>query len=335
MTLDEHFLRADAWPLLLAGPALFALLVWLGGLHARATERVLGVRVAQAISERARPVRRAQRALFATGISLALVALLGPTWGDARAAGGRRGVDVVVCLDVSRSMLAQDHEPTRLSLAQRAIAELSDVAGGDRLALVLFAGDAVLSVPLTHDSESLVRLASEASPLSVERGGTDLGAALDVALGALAGTSGEHETIVLLTDGDDVEARGLAAAGRAAARGITVHCIGYGSRLGSKIAVDGKNGAAFIRDGAGKDVVSALDEIALGRISEATGGVFRAAVDQKQPLIAVYEEEVVPMARKAFEEDEQKQRKDRFQWPLAAAFGLLLMVQCLTERRAA
>ena len=128
-----------------------------------------------------------------------------------------RGVDILVCLDVSRSMLAQDLQPSRLARAQEEIRALAARTESDRVGLVLFAGDARLAVPLTRDKDSFASLASRASPLSVERGGSDVGAALDTALGALTGA---HEVILLLTDGEDLEARGLQAARRCRDRGI-------------------------------------------------------------------------------------------------------------------
>jgi len=333
VTAGDLFLRSGAWPALLAAPVLLVVLVGLGRARARAAKHLIGEHVTSLADGSSTRRRAVKRILFATAILLVLTALLGPTWGNALAAGGRRGVDIVVCLDVSRSMLARDQAPTRLAAAQRAIAELAERARGDRLALVVFAGEAALSVPLTHDGASLVRLAGAASPLSIERGGTDLGAALDTALAALSGMSGEHEAIFLLTDGDDADGRGLAAAGRCAARGIDVHCVGFGSRLGSKIALEGDGGATFLRDAAGDHGVSAMDSDALRRIAEATGSAFRAAVDDSATVVGVYTDEVVPMARKAFEQDEKKERENRFQWPLAAALCLLLLDQSVSERR--
>jgi len=327
-------LHPAAWPLLLAAPFVFLVLLALGRARARAAESLVGTHVTLLASGRSERRRAVKRGLFGAALLCGLGALLGPTWGNAAAAEGRRGVDIVVCLDVSRSMLARDQAPTRLAAAQEAIADLARRAGGDRLALVLFAGDAVLSVPLTTDVQSFVQLVDAAGPLSVEAGGTDLGAALETAVSALDGASGEHEVIVVVTDGEDVAERGLRVAGRCAARGIAVHCVGYGSRLGSKIAVAGEGGAeSFVRDSAGNAVVSVLDEAGLLRIADATGGVFRAALEHEAPLASVYEDQIVPMARKAFEDDEHEQRENRFQWPLAAAFALLLLEQCIAERR--
>jgi Ca-activated chloride channel family protein len=330
---SDAFLHSGAWWLLLAAPVVFGLLLWLGRLRARAGEALIGDHVLSLALGRSEKRRSLKRAAFALATLLGLAALLGPAWGNAMAAQGQRGVDLVVCLDVSRSMLARDQSPSRLAAAQDQIAALADRAGGDRMALVLFAGDAELAVPLTRDVASLVQIADESGPLSILRGGTDLGAALDVALTALGDATGEHEAILVLTDGEDVEERGLEVAGRAAARGIAVHCVGVGSRLGSKIAVDDGNGETFVRDAVGNEVVSVMDEVGLGRVAEATGGVFRAAVDAPASLVAVYEDEIVPMARKAFEEEERNERENRYQWPLAAALGLLLFDLALPDRR--
>jgi len=234
VSAGDVFLHPSATWLLLAGPLLFGVLLWLGRRRARAAAALMIAPAAAQAVARSERRRALDRGVFSIAVLLALGALAGPTWGNAVADGGQRGVDVVVCLDVSRSMLARDQAPSRLAAAQDAIAALADRAGGDRLALVLFAGDAALTVPLTSDSGSLVQIADASGPLSIPRGGTDLGAALEAALAAIDGASGEHEVILLLTDGEDVQQRGLDVAGRCAARDIAVHCVGYGSRLGRR-----------------------------------------------------------------------------------------------------
>src|SRR5690606_31230418 len=148
-------------------------------------------------------LRRTRGALLAGALLFAAVALLDPRFGEGPRELEQRGIDVVVCLDVSRSMRARDLQPDRLEHAQAGLERLVQASRGDRFALVLFAGEARLAVPLTRAAESFRDRVRRAEPLDVAVPGTDLGAALEVALAALGEPSGEHEAVLLLSDGED------------------------------------------------------------------------------------------------------------------------------------
>ncbi|MBW2415609.1 MAG: VWA domain-containing protein [Deltaproteobacteria bacterium] len=326
-------LRPEALPFLLLAPLVWLSLWALDRARRRRFARVVGPRAPALAADLSRGRRRLQRVLFATALLLALLALLQPVWGDVTREVEQRGVDILVCLDVSQSMLARDLAPSRLERARREIAALAARATGDRLGLVVFAGEARLAVPLTRDRESFQELIGLADPLSVERGGTDLGAALATALEALKGQTGEHEVVLLLTDGEDLEGRGLRVSNRCRERNVTVHTIGFGSALGAKIPIAGEGGEAFLRDRSGTDVVSKLDASTLRRIAEATGGGFRDAHARPHALPELYEQRILPMARKSFERDERRAKENRFQWPLLAAFLLWILDPCLGDRR--
>jgi Ca-activated chloride channel family protein len=322
----ELFLRPELAPLLLLAPVAWLVMLRMDRAHARHRRALFGVRATVlAPAPRARrPGLR--RALAATALLAALVALLQPAWGERPQASAQRGVDLLVCLDVSRSMRAQDLEPDRLEAAKRELTLLAERARGDRLGLVLFAGEARLAVPLTQDLGSFVQLLAQADPLSVERGGTDLGAALDAALRAFEGASGEHEAVLLVTDGEDHAGRGLMAAEALRARGIAVHCAGVGTSRGARVPVEG----GFLVGPDGQDVVTALDPASLGRIAAATGGSYTPL--RPRALVDLYEQRVLPMARKAFDAEQRRERENRFQWPLAAAFLLWILELCWVGR---
>ena len=320
-------LWTGAWPLLLAVPVV-ALGLWAHDRRrARRRAQVLGprARLLADFSDRRRLVRRS---FFLMALLFAMVAALQPAWGAGARDVERRGVDMVICLDVSRSMLARDIAPSRLKHAKREIRALARHAGGDRIGLVLFAGEARLAVPITHDLASLSELAALATPLSVQRGGTDLGAALKVALDALAGRTGEHEVIVLLTDGDDLAGRGLAVARTCRQRNITIHCAGFGTALGAKIPLEE---GGFVTDRAGHEVVARLDPTRLKQIAETTGGDYIEA--DRDILIDLHERRIRTMARQSFEQDVRRARPNRFQWPLLAAFMLWIAFLCVGDRR--
>jgi Ca-activated chloride channel family protein len=319
VAVSELLLYPEALPLLALVPAVAVLLWLLDRRRARALRRAVGGRTP--LLATVRPGRRrTRRLLFSGALLLALLAAMQPAWGEATRRAERRGSDIVVCLDVSRSMLAGDVAPSRLGRAQEEIRALAERGVGDRFALVAFAGEARLLVPLTRDGASFAGIADLAGPLSVARGGTDLGAALDLSLDALKGGG----VVLLLTDGEDHEGRGLRAARRARERGVTVHCVGYGTALGAKIPVDG----GFLTDRAGNEVVSALDPATLRRLAAAGGGAYADA-----DLAGLYERRVRPAARKAFLSEEKRARENRFQWPLLGAFLLWILDLCVGESR--
>jgi Ca-activated chloride channel family protein len=313
-------------PLLLLAPLAAAALVAAERARSARLLRVAGAREHRALAA-ARPWVRPM--LAAGGLLCAVAALLRPAWGASAESVEQRGADVVVCLDVSRSMLAQDQAPSRLDAAKLEIRELAERARGDRLALVLFAGEARLAVPLTADLGTFAEIAAQSDTLSVARGGTDLGAALDAAARALRGRSGEGAAVVLMTDGEDAGGRGLRAAAAFRERGVAVHCVGLGTARGAKIAV---GDAAFLRDRDGREVVSSLDEASLRRIADGTGGTFVRSAESAHALASLHDGPIAALARTSYSSDEDHGLTPRFQWPLLAAFLLLLVHLWLAPR---
>jgi Ca-activated chloride channel family protein len=326
-------------------PAVPLLVWWLARRERRRAQRlarVAGARVARLAAEVDARRRRAQRLAFGAGLACLVLACMQPRWGAVVDETIEPGVDVIVCLDVSRSMLARDVAPSRLLRAQSEIEALAARARGDRFGLVAFAGEARLVVPLTRDAETFAQLARATDPVAVRIGGTDLGQAIDVAVAALAAGRGRGEgdaldgAIVLLTDGEDFGGGGRAAAQRAAERGVRVHCVGFGSALGSKITVDGADGREeFLRARGGDEVVSALDARGLRAIAAAGGGVFADAGERADALVAVHEGRVVPQARAAVRRAAGEQKRNRHRVPLALALALLLCELALSDRRRA
>ena len=321
MTAGEVFLRPEALLLALAAP-LFALVVRrIDARRRRRTEEILGPRaerLAPQVAKSSRPF------VGATAILLTAGALAQPVWGEGPERIAPRGADVVVCLDVSRSMLAQDEAPTRRARAQREIRELAERAQGDRMGLVVFAGEARLLVPLTRDLASFSALAAQADPTAVGRGGTDLGGALTAALRALPEGSEVPGTVLLLTDGEDLAGTGLRAAADLRERGVVVHCVALGSAAGAKIAVG--DGGAFLRAPGGDDVLSSMDPAGLRRIAAATGGEFVEAAAATSALAGLHERRIAPLARGLRREEERRESVQRFQGPLLGAFLLWVLV---------
>jgi Ca-activated chloride channel family protein len=319
VTASELFARPGALPLLLLAPLLWLALELLDRARARRLAAAAGPRARALTPDLGRGRRRLRRALAAAGLAPALTP----------------GLDLVVCLDVSRSMLARDVPPSRLLRARQELLALARRARGDRLALVAFAGEARLVVPLTQDLDSFAELAVQADPLSVRKGGTDLGAALDAALQAFPAGSRGPEAVVLVTDGEDLAGGGRRAAGRCRERGVPVHCVGFGSPLGSKIALAGDEGESYLKDRAGREVVSALDAPGLRAIAAATGGEVVDGGARPLSLVELYERHVLPRARRTTGAGPGRERQNRYQWPLLAALLLWLVELGLGDRRLA
>jgi Ca-activated chloride channel family protein len=186
----------------------------------------------------------------------------------------------------------------------------------------VFAGEARLLVPLTRDRASLAALVGQADPLAVARGGSSLGPALQLAAGALASVDASGAAVLLLTDGDDADGTGARAAAALHARGIAVHCVGYGTARGAKIPVDGGGGGeTYLRDRDGREVVTALDAEVLRTIARTTGGAYAEAGG----VAGLYEREILPIGRAAVRDAARRERANRFRWPLAGAFFLWIL----------
>ncbi len=305
-------------------PAVWRLLVARARGAERRSAEVFGERAAQLSDYDPRAVRR-RAAFFGAAVFFAVLALAEPRFGSAARTSEPRGADVVVCLDVSFSMLAGDASPNRLAAAKAAIRALTERAAGDRTALVIFAGEAVLASPLTQDGAAFGAILDAIDPYGVTKGGTDLGAAISTALGALAAGDGDHAAIVLVSDGEDLEQSGRLAAASCRDRGVALHTVAVGSPRGAKILVPRSDGAPeTLRDAEGRDVVSTPDRDGLKAIAAATGGSFADLESGPAAAVALYDERIRPVARAAFAEGRARERSPRFQWPLGLAIVLFL-----------
>lgn len=311
--------RGFLWPWLLLLPVVWALLWALFDRTARAMRRY----GAQPTSRVASPLLRSLRITLLLG--LGLVCWMDPRLGDEPVTVERRGLDLIVCLDTSRSMLARDMEPTRLERARQDVqAVLPLLQGGDRVGLVVFAGDARLWVPLTHDMDSFRGLLDEVDTDVVKAGGTDLQKALRKALELTDEKQAATTAVLLLTDGEDLGGAGQQAANELAARNIVVYSVGYGSARGSKITVDEGGAEAFLKDRDGKEVVSKMDGESLGALARVTGGEFVSAEAMALPLNEIYRKRLLPMQKRSYDAGVETGKQARYQWVLLPLLTLLL-----------
>lgn len=271
----------------------------------------------------------------------ALAAIAQPRWGVEEDAVRQRGVDLLVCLDVSRSMLARDVTPDRLGRARAELQDLIQQLGADRIGLILVAGEAQRAAPLTADHASFLALLELASPQSVRQGGTNLASALEKARLLLSAAPTAQRNVLLITDGEDRIGLALEEAERCAEEEIVVHTFAIGSEAGSKITIATADGReSFLKDEAGVEVVSKLKLVSLQKISAATGGEVirlqqgKEGQEEVGALQSWYERTLLPQARVAAIGDPNLERANRFQIPLAIAlFGAAALLAGFGRRR--
>lgn len=274
-----------------------------------------------------------QMALVVCGLFLVLFAAARPQWGKSLEKTVTRARNVVVAIDVSRSMLAEDVRPNRLERAKADVADLVDSLAGDRCALVAFRRGGVTICPLTTDHGYLRSALEGLSPESAPRGETDLGAAIRTSLGALDPAADDHNAIILISDGGDLRGEALASARLAQQRGIPIFTVGIGDpKRGATIpAEDGRGPYTY----QGKPVAVKLEEKALEAIAKASGGRYvslATAGTAETTLGAIYRRFLRQVA--LLEQNEEEARLgERYQLFLVPGLLLLLVGAALSRGR--
>jgi Ca-activated chloride channel family protein len=280
------------------------------------------------------PLRRFwKRLLFLAGIALLFVALARPhlffVWQEEN----RNGIDVLVAVDCSKSMLTQDVKPNRLERAKLAIADFADRLPDDRLGLITFAGDAFLQVPLTLDHDAFQSAVRELDTDTIPRPGTDVAAAIDQAVQALKSQAANTKILLLVTDGEDLEGRAVSAARDAAASGLKIYTVGVGTPEGGLIPEQDDAGAPmYLHDASGQIVQSRLDESTLRQIASVTGGAYAALGQRGEGLDEIYQRYIEPLPKRHVESRREKVRFERYEWPLTLSLLLLIASSLINER---
>jgi Ca-activated chloride channel homolog len=312
-------------------PALVAFFVWAARHRERALAAFVAAALLPAVAPDLDPRRRVLRWTLVTGAVLCLgLALGGPMWGFRWQEVHRQGIDLVVAIDTSRSMLATDVKPNRLARAKLAVQDLVAELHGDRVALVAFAGSAFLQCPLTLDYGAFAQSLDAVEVGIIPKGGTSLTAAIDTSLDAFEGRQGSHQALVLITDGEDHEGQVQEAAKRAADRGIKVYTVGIGTAEGELIPSE----TGYVKDRAGQVVKSRLDEDTLKAVAVETGGVYLHAAGPSFGLAELYRDYIDTMEKRELESTLERRFEHRFQVPLGLALVLLGLEPLVGERRA-
>jgi Ca-activated chloride channel family protein len=325
-----HFL----WFLLAAVPALVAFFWWAAREKRRVLEKFISARLLPGLLAGVSAGRRkAGVILMITSVVLLIVTLARPqigfSWEEARS----RGLDIVVAIDTSRSMLAADVAPNRLRRAQLSALDLKKLARTDRLGLVAFAGGAFLQCPLTLD-DTVFRQSVEALDVSIiPQGGTALAEAIDAAKGAFKEGNDNHKVLVLFTDGEDHDGNAIEAAKSAAKDGMRIFTVGVGTANGELLrTVDVSGRSEFIKDSEGNAVKSRLNEALLREVAQETGG-FYLPLSGANTMNLLYERGLAPLPKSDLASQRIKRHHERYQWLLGIAIVLLLIEMLLPDRK--
>ena len=266
------------------------------------------------------------------GVVSLVVALAGPQYGEVVEMTTPKGSDLYVLLDVSRSMLANDVPPTRLDRAKSDITALSNRLNGERIGLIVFAGQSVVKCPLTIDYESFRRTLADVDTNSAPRGGTAIGDAIRKAMEVFVTTSQRHQAILLISDGDDQESYPLDAAEFASERGVTIFAVGLGDASTGARIPEKPNSGSFVEFG-GEQVWSKLDNSLLEQIATKTSGVYIPAGIQAYDLGKIYSDYLAGREGEATDMQKRVKRADQFQWFLAIGLFAMLCELCIRGYR--
>ncbi|MBN1995046.1 MAG: VWA domain-containing protein [Anaerolineae bacterium] len=278
--------------------------------------------------------RRWRMALWFLVLVFSIIALARPRWGAQVEYIERQGVEIMVALDISESMQAEDLKPSRLARAKLEINELMDRLEGNELGLVLFSGAAFVQFPLTSDFTTARMFLDAAKPGLISRPGTAIAEAIEIAMTGFNEERATQKVIILLTDGENHEGDVLAAAQQAAEQGIIVYTIGFGSPNGEPIPQYDNLGEliGYKQNREGEIVLTRLDETTLQQIALITNGrYFRAAADGRE--VGFLANAVGELQTTELEGRFETRGIERFQWFLAVAVMALVVSELIPDRK--
>lgn len=266
--------------------------------------------------------------LLMLAVTVLVFALARPQFGSKLKEVKREGIELMIAVDVSNSMLAEDFEPSRLERTKYAITRLLEGLRQDRVGLIVFAGDAYVQLPITSDYLTARNFVERISPTMVSKQGTAIGAAIDLAVNSFSSQSENSRAVILITDGENHEDDAVAAAKRAADKGIKVYAIGIGTPAGAPVKIDGE----YLRDENGDMVVSKLDEKSLREIALSTDGAYIRSTNQSLGLAEIIDK-IKATEKSEFTSTMFEEYNEQFQVLLAVVLGLLVLDCLILSRR--
>jgi Ca-activated chloride channel family protein len=263
----------------------------------------------------------------------AVMALARPQFGTKMELMRRKGLDVAVAVDVSLSMYAEDIKPNRMARSKQEIGKFVDRLGGDRVALVAFAGEAFLQCPFTSDYGAFKIFLDVLGPELIPTPGTDIAGAIETSLKAFDPKDRKYRVLVLLTDGEDHSGRAEKMAEEAAKEGVAIYTVGIGLPSGVPIPLKDEQGnVVYKKDRNGNVVTTKLDEVLLQKIALATNGKYYHAEPGRFELEDVLRE-IEKMEKRELDTERLSQYEERFQIPLGISLFLLVAEMLISDRR--
>jgi Ca-activated chloride channel family protein len=276
---------------------------------------------------------RSKTIFVVLAILFLILALTRPRWGYQWEDLHQRGVDVIVALDVSSSMLAEDIKPNRLERAKRKISDLLDMMEGDRIGLVAFAGTSFVQCPLTLDYGAARLFLSAIDTQLIPVQGTALGNAIKTSVKAFRSQEKKSKALILITDGEDQTGKALSAAKLAGDQGVKIYTIGIGGEIGAPLPNPSGTGG-FRKNQQGEVILSKLDETTLQQIALETGGSYVRSVTGDIDLNTIYKDQIKKhIEKKELKSERRKIWQERFQWFIFIALIFLVAETCLSEKR--
>ncbi|MEW6601667.1 MAG: VWA domain-containing protein [Nitrospirota bacterium] len=272
--------------------------------------------------------------LVLLSVFIMALSLMRPQWGFEWKHVTRSGLDILIAIDTSKSMLAEDVKPNRLERSKLAVKDLVRKLQGDRIGLIAFAGNAFLQCPLTVDYSGFTHSLDDLSVNTLPKGGTSLSNAIKTALESYEGGKKKYMALVIITDGEDHEGNAVEWAEKAKEAGIKIFTIGIGTKEGDLIPVTDESGnRMFLKDRNGNVVKTSLDEKTLQDIALTTGGSYVKATSTEFGLDLIYEEKLSKMEKREVENKMVRKYYDRYQIPLIMALLMLCIEPFIRERK--
>jgi Ca-activated chloride channel homolog len=272
-------------------------------------------------------------AIILLALAFLITGLARPQFGAKLQKINRKGVEIMIALDVSNSMLAEDIQPNRLEKAKRAIARLTERLTNDKIGLIVFAGKAYTQIPITTDYASAKMFLGSINTEIVPTQGTAIGSAIDLAMNSFSPDLESSKAIIVITDGENHEDDAVEIAKKAAEKKIVVHTIGMGLPQGGPIPIYNAYGQKdFKRDQSGQVVVTKLDEAMLQQIAAAGGGMYIRANNTEVGINNIFDE-INKMEKTELESRVYSDYNDQFFYFIVAAFVLLLIEFAVMERK--
>jgi Ca-activated chloride channel family protein len=265
-------------------------------------------------------------------VSAGIIMLSRPQFGSKIEDIKKQGVEVIIALDVSNSMLAEDIQPDRLTRAKQAISRLVDNLDNDKIGLIVFAGDAYIQIPVTTDYISAKMFLSSINPNMVPKQGTAIGAAIDLGIRSFSPGEGKSKAMIIITDGENHEDDPVKEAEEASKAGIVIHTLGIGSTEGVPIPILINGKRDYLKDANGNTVVTKLDEEILKKIALTTNGNYVRASNSNIGLDEIFNG-IKRMKKQDLESTMYTEYNDQFQIFAAIALFLLLADFIIMERK--